>query len=89
MKTIKLTSKRQATFPKELCEEMKLRPGDSVIVDPKIVDGERVWVVRPVRPVRVVETSWFGSLRRYAKGKPHDMESIRAGIAKARKRGRT
>ena len=85
MKTIRLTSKRQATFPKELCEDMDLRPGDSILIDQRTVDGERVWVLRPAREI---DTSWFGSLRRYGKGKPHDMESIRASIGKAMKRGR-
>ena len=26
---------------------------------------------------------WFGALNQYAKGKPHDMEAIRASIGKA------
>ncbi len=85
MKTIRLTSKRQATFPKELCEEMKLEPGDSVQVDARIVDGERVWVLRPAKNA---DRKWLGALRRYGKGKPHDMGSIRESIRKARKSGR-
>ncbi len=86
MKSIRLTAKRQATFPKELCEDMKLEPGDTVLVDQKVVDGERVWVLRPAREI---DTSWFGCLRRYGKRKKrHDMESIRKSIAKAMKHGR-
>ena len=85
MKTIRLTTKRQATFPKDLCEDMALRPGDAVLVDSRTIDGERVWVLRPARDV---DTSWFGCLRRYAgKKKRHDAASIRASIRKAMKRG--
>ncbi len=85
MKTIRLTSKRQATFPKELCEEMKLEPGDTVLVEAKVVDGKRVWVLRPAKSY---DRKWFGALRRYGKGKPHDMDSVRESIRKARKSGR-
>ena len=85
MKTIRLTAKRQATFPLKLCEDMDLGPGDSVLVDERIVDGERVWVLRPVRDAH---QGWFGALRRYAKGKPHDMDAVRKSIGKARKHGR-
>ena len=46
MTTIRLTSKRQATLPRALCDEMHLEAGDAVLVDAKVVDGERVWVLR-------------------------------------------
>jgi bifunctional DNA-binding transcriptional regulator/antitoxin component of YhaV-PrlF toxin-antitoxin module len=85
MKAIKLTSKRQATFPRDLCEAMGLEPGDAVLVEEKVVDGERLWVLRRAKDI---DWSWFGSLRQYAKGKPHDMGSIRASIGKALGRGR-
>ena len=84
MAAIRLTSKRQATFPRALCEEMRLKPGDRLALDARVVDGERVWVLRPDRQE---EPSWFGCLERYARGKSHDMESIRKSIAEARKRG--
>lgn len=78
MGTIRLTSKRQATLPRELCEEMRIGPGDLLIVERVEHDGESLWCLRASRP----ETpSWFGSLRKYAKDKPHDMESIRKSIA--------
>jgi bifunctional DNA-binding transcriptional regulator/antitoxin component of YhaV-PrlF toxin-antitoxin module len=81
---IKLTSKRQATLPRRLCEEMNLKPGDSIEVQPYAVEGERVWLLRP-RPHEVRETpEWYGCLRRYAQGKPHDMQSVRKSIEKAR-----
>jgi len=84
MATIKLTSKRQATLPRAVCEEMNLKPGDALEIERKDIDGERMWVLRPQqRP----ETPWFGSLRRYAQGKPHGMAAIRKSIARARKNG--
>ena len=83
--TIRLTSKRQATFPRSVCEEMHLKPGDKLTLDARVVDGERVWVIQPDREE---EPSWFGCLQRYARGKAHDMKSIRMSIAEARKRGK-
>ena len=84
MTAIKITAKRQATLPKKLCEEMRLQPGDALIVDSLVVDGEKVWVLKPAAEV---DTPWFGSLRRYAKDKRHDMKSIRKSVAEARSRG--
>ncbi len=83
MTAIRITAKRQATLPKKLCEEMRLQPGDALIVDSLVVDGEKVWVIKPAVDI---ETPWFGSLRSYAKGKRHDMKSIRKSVAEARSR---
>ena len=80
---IRLTSKRQATLPKALCDEMHLQPGDTLTVNARTIDGEKVWLLKPVR--REIP-SWFGILNKYAKGKKHDMDSIRAGVEKARKK---
>ncbi len=55
-----------------------------MIVDSRVIDGERVWVIKPAIEV---ETPWFGSLKRYARGKRHDMGSIRKSVEKARNRG--
>jgi bifunctional DNA-binding transcriptional regulator/antitoxin component of YhaV-PrlF toxin-antitoxin module len=85
MTVIRLTAKRQATLPKQLCEEMSLRPGDALIVDQRMVDGRRVWLLRPADQI---ETPWFGSLKRYGHGKRHDMQSVRASIARGRRRER-
>jgi bifunctional DNA-binding transcriptional regulator/antitoxin component of YhaV-PrlF toxin-antitoxin module len=85
MTVIRLTAKRQATLPKQLCEEMSLRPGDALVVDQRVVDGRRVWLLSPADRI---ETPWFGSLRRYARGKRHDMDSVRASIARGRRRER-
>jgi hypothetical protein len=64
---------------------MRLRPGDRVSLAARVVDGERVWVLRPARED---EPSWFGCLEPYARGKSHDMRSIRKSIAEARRRGK-
>ena len=81
MTVIRLTAKRQATLPKRLCEEMSLRPGDALVVDQRMVDGRRVWLLS--RADRI-ETPWFGSLKRYGQWKRHDMESVRESIARGR-----
>ncbi|MFP4257559.1 MAG: AbrB/MazE/SpoVT family DNA-binding domain-containing protein [Desulfovermiculus sp.] len=33
--TIKLTSKRQATFPVQLCREIGIQPGDELVLERK------------------------------------------------------
>ena len=77
-RTIKLTSKRQATFPVDLCAELGLRAGDELTVERREVHGESAWLLRPAR----ADTSWVGSLKLYAKGKSHRMSAIRTSIAK-------
>ena len=77
--TIKLTSRRQATLPKSLCDELGWVPGDEIRIERREIEGEAVWVLRQNEP----DTSWIGSLGRYAKGKQHDLQSIRASIGKA------
>jgi bifunctional DNA-binding transcriptional regulator/antitoxin component of YhaV-PrlF toxin-antitoxin module len=85
MARIHLTSKRQATLPRKLCEEMRLQAGDSIVVDAHVVEGERVWVLK--RADRI-QTPWFARLRRYARRKRHDLASIRRSVEKARRDGR-
>jgi len=84
--TIKLTSKRQATFPRAVCKEMDVKPGDALTLEQRVVDGERVWILRPEARS---DAEWFGCLRSYARGKPHGMAAIRKSIREARKRGRS
>ncbi len=78
MLKVRLSSKRQATFPKQVCESLGVRVGDSLLLDRRMESDGEVWVLRraeePSRP-------WLGSLRAYAVNKPHDMESVRASIA--------
>ena len=81
-RTIKLSSKRQATFPAEVCEALNVRPGDAIELIPKVEGGEKIWILRkrgaPRRP-------WFGVLRAYGKNaESHDMEAVRRSIAVGR-----
>jgi len=85
MTLIRLTAKRQATLPRQLCDEMRLSPGDAIAVDVKMLDGKRVWLLRPADRI---ETPWFGRLGRYARGKRHDLRSVRRSVEKARRDGR-
>ena len=84
MKPIKLSTKRQATFPKSLCDDLGLRPGDEIKLDKVHEKGEIVYRLSVKKDEG--RPSWLGSLRAYAKGKSHDMDDIRASIAKGRKR---
>ena len=80
MSTMKVTTKRQATLPKRLCEEMNIRPGDRLEVEPIEHDGERLWTIRLVGAPTL---SFFASLRKYAIGKSDDWEEIRRRGAEA------
>jgi bifunctional DNA-binding transcriptional regulator/antitoxin component of YhaV-PrlF toxin-antitoxin module len=86
MATIRLTAKRQATLPRELCDELRVRAGDSLLVDARVVGGERVWILKPAP---AAEPRWFARLRRYAKGKRHDLAAIRRSVEKARRDARS
>jgi bifunctional DNA-binding transcriptional regulator/antitoxin component of YhaV-PrlF toxin-antitoxin module len=83
--TIKLTSKRQATLPVEVCEQLGVKPGDELDLIPRVENGERFWVLQKHgAPAR----AWFGSLRAYAKNATdHSAEAIRESIARRRKSG--
>lgn len=86
MWSIKLTSKRQATFPAQVCEELHLRPGVRLRLERGVVGGKAVFFIRPPEP----DLSWVGIARKYAKGKSHRMSNIRRsigrGIGETRKR---
>ena len=82
MGAIRLTAKRQATFPKALCENMGVDAGDVIEVKKANVEGREVWCLVPVIETR---PKWFGQLRRFARGKPHDMTSIRKSIEAGRR----
>ena len=84
MLKVKLSSKRQATFPKALCESLGLAPGDEIALEPSITDGEESWTLRPAK---ARQRPWLNRLNRYATGKDHSIESIRDSIAKGRGRG--
>jgi len=85
MATLTLTSKRQATFPKETCDSLGLKPGDVIELEPRNEGGTKVWVLRP-QPVRTRE--WLGCLgSRARKVKSHSLAAIRESIASGRKGG--
>ncbi|MBN2293070.1 MAG: AbrB/MazE/SpoVT family DNA-binding domain-containing protein [Pirellulales bacterium] len=88
MTTIKITSKRQATLPKALCDDMQVQPGDSLVVERRQIENEDAWVIRPVPRLSDSDfcgLTWIGSLKRYAIGKLHDMASVRRSIEEARR----
>ena len=85
MTLIRLTAKRQATLPRTLCEELRVRPGDSLLVDARVVGGERVWLLKPAEEV---DAPWFARLKRYARGKRHGLASVARSVEKARRDGR-
>ena len=81
MVEVKMSSKRQATFPKRVCEALGIGPGDRLLLDRRVENGREVWVMRPTKEHA---RPWLGSLRAYAVGKPHDMESVRESVANKR-----
>jgi bifunctional DNA-binding transcriptional regulator/antitoxin component of YhaV-PrlF toxin-antitoxin module len=81
---ITLTTKRQATLPKQLCEDLHVGPGDHLEVERRTLEGEVIWLLRPPGP----DWSWIGSARRYARGKSHRLDDIRESIARGRARER-
>lgn len=81
--SITLTSKRQATFPAEVCEGLGVAPGDKIDLIPKIENGEKLWLLKkhqaPSRP-------WLGQLSQYSKNAAsHSIEDIRESIRSQRK----
>ncbi len=79
MPKLTITSKRQATLPKELCEELGGGPGDRIDVERRIVGGFPLWVLRPERK----DWSWMGALP--VSGRmTHDMDSVRRSISRGR-----
>ncbi len=84
MTSIRITSKRQATLPKALCDEMRVEPGDRLLVERRRIDDRDAWVLIP-EPLQE-PPGWIGSLRKYAVGLSHDMDSVRRSIKEARAR---
>lgn len=83
MTTMTLTSKRQATLPRETCEALGLKPGDVIELEPRSEGKDRVWVLRP-RPSRTRE--WVGCLGpRAGNVTNHSLSAIRKSIAAGRR----
>ena len=64
MTTIKITAKRQATFPSEVCDALGVKPGERIALHEQHQKGERVGVLQPVRAPKSARPF---SLSRYAK----------------------
>ena len=77
--SITLTSKRQATFPAKLCDEMGIGPGAKLVVSRHVIDGSPAWVIQ--NPADV-DMPWLGSLKEFAADKSDDMGTIRESIGR-------
>jgi len=86
MSAITLTSKRQATFPVRVCNDLNLRPGDVIELEAVQLAGERVWVLRPQKPP---QRPWLGCLARKTAVTNHSLDAVRASIAAGRKKSST
>ena len=83
MPTLKITSKRQATFPKEVCDDLRLKPGDQINLERRVENGGALWVLRPKQ---LPDRKWTARLTgRTAHVKDHSMEAVRKSIAERRK----
>lgn len=82
MLKVKLSSKRQATFPRDVCDALGLQPGDEIMLEARKDDDVESWTLRPAK---ARSRPWLHRLKSYAPDKDHSMESIRASIARKRK----
>lgn len=83
MARVAITSKRQATLPATLCEELGVGPGDALDVERRVVDGETVWVLRG----KNLDWSWIGVARPYATGRSHKLGDVKRSIERGWSRG--
>jgi len=82
-KTIKLTAKRQATFPAELCRDLDLAPGDEIQLEPRLEEGKPCWVLQKRE---ASSRTWTGTLNQYAGNvSDHSMDAIRESIKSGRR----
>jgi bifunctional DNA-binding transcriptional regulator/antitoxin component of YhaV-PrlF toxin-antitoxin module len=81
---LKMTAKRQVTFPVAVCESLAVYPGDTLVLRDGRAGGRRVWTIEA--EARPNDEPWLGALRPYAERKTsHALPDIRAAVA--RKRG--
>jgi hypothetical protein len=78
MSAVTLTSKRQATFHKEVCEELGLKPGDQFELERIVINGHAAWVLKVQRP----DWSWIGAAAPRDASISHDLADIRASIGR-------
>ncbi len=84
MLKVKVSSKRQVTFPRKVCESLGIQAGDEIVLDRHVENDEELWYLKSVKG----ETRpWLGSLRRYAVNKQSSMDAVRKSIAKGRSAG--
>ena len=81
MPSIKLTSKRQATFPVEVCRQLGVSPGDTLELSAIRHRAETVWILKAAKLQR---PSWLGRLSKYAKNAPEPWSREIHGEATAR-----
>ena len=79
MATVKVTTKRQATLPAALCDELGVKPGDTIEAERRMLRGETVWVLRGRKP----DWSWFAAAKAYGTRKSHRSADVRRSIEKA------
>ncbi|MEO0413796.1 MAG: AbrB/MazE/SpoVT family DNA-binding domain-containing protein [Verrucomicrobiota bacterium] len=89
LSTIKVTSKRQVTFPAEVCESLGVKAGDELELVPVIDEfGEKSWNLR--KADKTPERPWIGRLSQYASNvEDHSMEAIRESISNGRISGKS
>ena len=78
MLKIRVSAKRQATFPKQVCASLGIQSGDDLLLDRRIENDKKVWVLSPAKEA---SRPWLGSLREFASDKAHDMDCVRESIA--------
>lgn len=81
MLKIKMSAKRQATFPKQVCDSLGVKAGEDLLLDRHVENNREFWVLKPAREVT---RPWLGSLREYASGKDHNMDRIRESVSRSR-----
>lgn len=81
MLKVRVSSKRQVTFPKRVCDALGIRKGDEILLDRHVENGQEVWYLKSDRK----ETRpWLGSLQAFARNKDNSMDAVRKSIASKR-----
>ena len=81
MASIKLTAKRQATFPVEVCRQLGVQAGDTLELEAIRHRSETVWVLKAAGGR---SPSWLGRLKKYAGNSTEPWSRERHGEATAR-----
>jgi AbrB family looped-hinge helix DNA binding protein len=77
MLKLKVTSKRQVTFPRKICDTLGIQEGDEIMLQQRLEEGREVW---QLVPQKANNRPWLGMLNTYGQKKSHDMASIRKSI---------